>query len=219
MILLYCVLTALDDPVQEESIYDRLKSQNLFAPEVKRPRRREDPKTETPKVEQPPPPRPSSFDVAGIVLNNATQGYEVLIYDQDEENGTFYKTGEKFHGATVDEVAEDKVKISVEGAARDYRVGQSLEMIVKGRTGGRSRSSSSSDSAPAASASSGEPSRTTRSGGGGLLDRFRRDRSGGGTETAAPGPVPAPLTTPAAAVDDSKGGLVEKWKKWKEANP
>lgn len=211
-VLIFCSLL----PSQDETIYDRLKKQNLFAPEVKRPRPPDPPrvqKDETP--EEPAPPQPSAFDVAGIVFNTATQAYEVLIVDRDESDGTYLKAGDTLHGATVAGVEKFTVKIVIGEKTQELNVGENYELLVKGRSGSGRTRPRSSDPTPS---TSGPPAATTGGSGrtGGLLDSFRKRRTGGGDTPTTTTPTPE---TPATVADDNQGGLVDKWKKWKEANP
>lgn len=200
----------------EETIYERLKKQNPFATKivpppppitVKPPKEEEDP--------PPPPPQPSAFDIAGIVLNTVTQAYEVLIVDRDESDGTYLKAGDTLHGATVAGVEKFTVKIVIGEKTQELNVGENYELLVKGRSGSGRTRPRSSDPTPS---TSGPPAATTGGSGrtGGLLDSFRKRRTGGGDTPTTTTPTPE---TPATVADDNQGGLVDKWKKWKEANP
>jgi hypothetical protein len=195
----------------QESIYKTLRDENLFSPEVKKPPPKRDP-TEAAREEKPPPPaapKKSVFDVAGIVLDPKRQAYEALLCDREWEEAGYYKSGDTFHGAIVEEVGENGVTIQLEGKSKRYGLGDTFEILVAGRGSGRpSASRSSSGSEPARTDSSAGRS----SGGGGLLDRFRR-RAAGGSESGAP----KTETTPAAAPSEAPAtGLFERLKRIRE---
>lgn len=175
---------------KKETVYERLKRRNLFAPKLKK-RRTKDP-TRKP-IGPTPEKKPTTFPfaVAGIVFNTETQAYEVLLYDEEYDEAEYMKPGDSMHECTVGVVEQDFVSISVKGKEKKYEVGDTFKMLVKNRKSGRARSSSSRSSS-----SSSER---------------RRPRSGRGETTRGRDP-----DRPAKKDEEIKGGLLDRFRKLKD---